>query len=61
MNSTRMMMDRIASEPPGLAAEKALGEAAQVKRERDAFEKKLKRRKLFGEVLAAPSPSCATP
>ena len=34
------------------AAEKALGEAAQVKRERDAFEKKLKRRKLFGEVLA---------
>ena len=34
------------------AAEKAASEAAQVKRERDAFEKKLKRRKLFGEVLA---------
>lgn len=28
-------------------------EAAQVRRERDAFEKKLKRRKLFGEALAA--------
>ena len=33
--------------------EKAKEEAAQVRRERDAFEKKLKRRKLFGEALAA--------